>query len=72
MKAAIDEYWDLLIRCAILWPNSPTPGFYGCEYPHLGIELLRRAIDRGRPLTQEEVDAVFPEDWKPDDLTLIW
>jgi hypothetical protein len=41
------------------------------EYPDLGVELLRRAIERGRPLTQEEVDAVFPEDWKPDDLTLI-
>jgi hypothetical protein len=65
-----NEYWDLLIQYVARWPGAPGPGFGAFEYPHLGIELLRRALDRGRPLTEEEIEAVFHYNWKPG--TLIW
>jgi len=71
MKKSPDkEFMELLMEYIGRWPDAPGPGFGAFEYPHLGIELLRRALDRGRPLTEQEIEDVFHYNWKPG--IFIW
>jgi len=64
--AAISEIFDLLKKYDALWPNAPDPLPEAFSAPNVGVELLRRAIERGRPLTEEEIQAAFPDRWTPD------
>jgi hypothetical protein len=71
MKKSPDkEFLELLIQYIRRWPDAPSIGFGAFERPNVGIELLRRAMDRGRPLSKEEIEAVFHYNWKPG--IFIW
>jgi hypothetical protein len=66
MKSTAAEVLDLLGKYFELWPGAPNPAPEAFDAPNLGAELLRRAIERGRPLTEEEIQAAFPDRWTPD------
>jgi|GEM_PF-5076835 len=60
-----------LLRYKERWPDAPDPMPEMFDLPQVGLELLSRALERGRPLTESEIIAAFPGAWRPDSDALL-
>lgn len=66
-----EEAIRALLEYKARWPEAPDPTPEMYDLPRVGIALLRRALERGRPLTESEIIAAFPGAWRPDSDMLI-